>query len=158
MNLSAMKHVRHAPLAALLASVLAAGCASAPPAAPPRDPNLVAVTFYRPHSDLHPGDYPYVYTDKDRKGTLADNTSVAFDLQAGSHRMSLNNPALWDSEQFWTFNAVAGRKYFFRLRVGESEGSEGSLPRYVSRFARVDEVPEAAAKAEIAAMNPPPAH
>lgn len=138
-------------------SLLAAGCGGEPAKVePPRDPNLVTVTFYRPHSDLHPADYPYVYADKDRKGLLADNSSVNVDVLAGTHRMSLNNPALWDAEQFWTFNAVKGRHYFFRLRVGEAEATEGSLPRYVSRFARVDEVPENTALAEIAAMQAPP--
>ena len=149
-----MKLLRTAPLAALLVAAIAAGCASAPPPAPPRDPNLVEVTFYRPHSDLHPADYPFVYVDKERKGPLADKASVTFDVPAGMHRMSLNNPALWEAEQFWTFNAVAGRKYFFRLQAGEGDGPQGSLPRYVSRYARVDEVPEASAKAEIAAMAP----
>ena len=151
-----MKILRGASLAALALAALVAGCGAEPPKEPPRDPNLVAVTFYRPHSDLHAADYPFVYADKDKKGALNDKAVVMLDVMAGTHRMSLANPALWEAEQFWTFNAVAGRKYFFRLRLGEAEGTEGALPRYVSRYARVDEVPEAAAKAEIAAMLAPP--
>ena len=141
--------------AALAAAMLLAACGAEPPKEPPRDPNLVEVTFYRTHADAHAADYPFVYADKDRKGPLADKASMTFDVQAGMHRMSLNNPALWEAEQFWTFNAVAGRKYFFRLRLGEAERTEGALPRYVSRYARVDELPEAAARAEIAAMLAP---
>lgn len=142
---------------ALLVSLglLIAACGSDAPKEPPRDPNLVAVTFYRPHSDLHPADYPFVHVDTEKKGPLADNTSMSVDVQAGPHKMSLANSALWDSEQSWQFSPKAGRHYYFRLQVGEAEGREGSLPRYVSRFARVDEVPEQAALTEIAAMQSP---
>lgn len=139
----------------LCCALILGACAAEPPAAPPRDPNLVEVTFYRPHADAHASDYPFIYAEKDKKGALTDNAVVTVDLMAGTHTLTLMNPSLWEAEQHWTFNAVAGRKYWFRLKVGEAERPEGALPRYVSRFARVDEMPEAAAKAEIAAMQAP---
>lgn len=136
---------------ALLVSlgVLVSACASESPKAPARDPNLVAITVYRPHSDLHATDYPFVYVEKDRQGALTDTSTVNFDLPAGLHRFALSNPARWQAEQSWTLNAAAGKHYYFRLGLGEAEGPAGSLPRYVSRLARVDEMPEAAALAEI---------
>ena len=139
----------------LLGAGVLVGCGSDAPKEPPRDPNAVAVTIYRPHSDLHPADYPFAYVEKNKQGALADNTVVNFDVEPGLHSFALRNPALWDSEQSWQLKAAAGKHYYFRLTLGEAEGPEGSLPRYVSRFARVDEMPEATAKSEIAAMTAP---
>lgn len=140
----------------LIAALLAAcgGAAPKPADTATQGPPLAEVLLYRPHAGVHAADYPFVYVDNVKKDPLADNSSVALALEPGMHRIVLKNPALWEAEQFWQFNAVAGRRYYFRLFLGEDDNAQDATARYKSRFARVDERPEATAKAELEAMQP----
>ena len=146
--------------AATLASALLAAACAGEPAAPdasgtaPAQLDGAVVVLYRPHADARTGDYPFVYVDDVRKGPLPDGGMLVTEVSAGSHRILLANPAMWEGRQYWPVNAMAGRRYFYRLRSGEFPDEETASARYLSKDTRVDEVPEDAASAEIEALQP----
>jgi hypothetical protein len=145
------------PLAGALAFALVA-CASEPPALemPPVAPGTAMLVVYRTHADAHAGDYPFVYVDDQKKGALTDAGVVTAELSPGSHRVLLANPALWDGQQYWPLNASPGRRYFYRLRLGEFPDEDSRTSRYLSKALRVDQVAEDVAMPEIQSLAPPP--
>ena len=138
------------------AIALLAACSSEAPA--PEQalaPDSAFLIVYRPHNDTNASNYPFVYVDDQKKGALADASVVRADMTPGTHRITLSNPALWEEKQYWQLNAVPGRRYYYRMRSGDFSGEDSQSARFLSKTARVDQVPEETATAEIKALPKP---
>jgi hypothetical protein len=149
-----MRRLRLAAAAAatITAALLVAACAEAPvaPEATPTSlPDAALLIVYRPHSDANATNYPFVYVEWLKMGPLPDGGVVRAEMAPGSHRVMLSNPALWEGQQYWQINATPGRRYYYRVRVGDFSGEDSQNARYLSKALRVDQVTEEAATAEL---------
>ena len=106
----------------LLAAVVS-GCASFVASGPPFDEKIFlesdSATFfvYRPEHFFFAGRVPNLYVDEVDRGSLRDGGYMSFNVQPGTHTLTLRGDIFWWPVQPLTvkINVSSNQKYFLRL-------------------------------------------